>query len=71
MLMDIRTQIQNSAARLRRHRPKSSLRVRKRVRHRIWDETDLDDSGTLAATFGATAGVFAIFFFGAVPRVKK
>jgi hypothetical protein len=28
-------------------------------------------SGTLAATFGASAGVFAIFFFGAVPRVKK
>jgi hypothetical protein len=30
-----------------------------------------DCSGTLAATFGASAGAFAIFFFGEVPRVKK
>ncbi|KAF1827285.1 uncharacterized protein K489DRAFT_406003 [Dissoconium aciculare CBS 342.82] len=27
--------------------------------------------GTLAATFGASAGAFAIFFFGEVPRVKR
>ena len=33
--------------------------------------THTNHSGTLAATFGATAGFFALFFFGGVPRVKK
>ncbi|KAL4784016.1 ubiquinol-cytochrome-c reductase complex subunit-domain-containing protein [Aspergillus varians] len=27
--------------------------------------------GTIAATFGVSAGVFAVFFFGEVPRVRK
>ncbi|KAF7590537.1 hypothetical protein BBP40_002678 [Aspergillus hancockii] len=26
---------------------------------------------TIAATFGASAGVFALFFFGEVPRVRN
>lgn len=28
-------------------------------------------SGTIASAFGATAGIFAVFFFGEVPRVRK
>ncbi|KAL2364868.1 hypothetical protein RJZ56_002215 [Blastomyces dermatitidis] len=27
--------------------------------------------GTIATAFGATAGIFAVFFFGEVPRVRK
>ncbi|KLJ07417.1 hypothetical protein EMPG_17102, partial [Blastomyces silverae] len=27
--------------------------------------------GTIAAAFGASAGIFAVFFFGEVPRVRK
>ncbi|KAG5302199.1 hypothetical protein I7I48_02457 [Histoplasma ohiense] len=27
--------------------------------------------GTIASAFGATAGIFAVFFFGEVPRVRK
>ncbi|KAL2872458.1 cytochrome b-c1 complex subunit 10 [Aspergillus lucknowensis] len=27
--------------------------------------------GSIAATFGVSAGVFAVFFFGEVPRVRK
>ncbi|KAL4912336.1 ubiquinol-cytochrome-c reductase complex subunit-domain-containing protein [Aspergillus aurantiobrunneus] len=27
--------------------------------------------GSIAATFGVSAGVFALFFFGEVPRVRK
>ncbi|OAT02981.1 hypothetical protein, variant 2 [Blastomyces dermatitidis ER-3] len=29
------------------------------------------NSGTIATAFGATAGIFAVFFFGEVPRVRK
>ncbi|KAL3456593.1 ubiquinol-cytochrome-c reductase complex subunit-domain-containing protein [Aspergillus heterothallicus] len=28
-------------------------------------------AGSIAATFGVSAGVFALFFFGEVPRVRK
>ncbi|OJD10447.1 hypothetical protein AJ78_08546 [Emergomyces pasteurianus Ep9510] len=27
--------------------------------------------GTIASAFGVSAGVFAVFFFGEVPRVRK
>ncbi|KAJ9302162.1 hypothetical protein DTO271G3_1028 [Paecilomyces variotii] len=28
-------------------------------------------AGTVGATFGISAGIFALFFFGEVPRVRK
>ncbi|KAJ5604724.1 hypothetical protein N7510_009878 [Penicillium lagena] len=31
----------------------------------------LTQAGTLAGSFGVAAGVFAVFFFGEVPRVRK
>ncbi|KAL1862017.1 GABA/polyamine transporter [Paecilomyces lecythidis] len=30
-----------------------------------------DYSGTIGATFGVSAGIFALFFFGEVPRVRN
>ncbi|KAK2753403.1 hypothetical protein FQN55_003532 [Onygenales sp. PD_40] len=27
--------------------------------------------GTIASGFGVTAGIFAVFFFGEIPRVRK
>lgn len=30
-----------------------------------------DNSGVTAAGFGGVAGIFALFFFGDVPRVRK
>lgn len=32
---------------------------------------DIRDSGTIAGGFGVAAGLFAVFFFGEVPRVRK
>ncbi|KAH8424539.1 cytochrome b-c1 complex subunit 10 [Aspergillus melleus] len=32
---------------------------------------DATKYGQIAATFGVSAGVFALFFFGEVPRVRK
>ncbi|KAL4987267.1 ubiquinol-cytochrome-c reductase complex subunit-domain-containing protein [Aspergillus falconensis] len=32
---------------------------------------DATKFGGIAATFGVSAGVFALFFFGEVPRVRK
>jgi hypothetical protein len=29
------------------------------------------NSGSIAGTFGVSAGVFALFFFGEVPRVRR
>lgn len=31
----------------------------------------LVNSGTIAGSFGVAAGIFAVFFFGEVPRVRK
>jgi len=33
--------------------------------------TDIDLSGSLAASFGVAAGTFALFFFGDIPRVNR
>lgn len=35
------------------------------------ERTDDANSGTTAAGFGAVAGIFAIFFFAEVPRVRE
>lgn len=33
--------------------------------------THLSYSGGIAAGFGATAGIFALFFFGEIPKIRK
>lgn len=37
----------------------------------IFLEADCYPSGTMATSFGAAAGIFAVFFFGDVPRVRE
>ncbi|WPH04244.1 Hypothetical protein R9X50_00713300 [Acrodontium crateriforme] len=36
-----------------------------------WNAKSLINAGFLAGGFGAAAGIFALFFFGGVPRVQR
>ncbi|OAT11869.1 hypothetical protein BDBG_17587 [Blastomyces gilchristii SLH14081] len=53
------------------HRSPFALRYKKQPHYAGFPLKTSVRYGTIATAFGATAGIFAVFFFGEVPRVRK